>query len=297
MAGLELLRPASLKQASAMLLGHGEDALALAGGTALVLLLRQRLIAPRYLIDLTALPGLREIAWDDAAGARIGALATLRDVERSPTLRAALPLLPETYATVGNVRVRHAATVGGNLAHGDYRLDPPGALLVLDARLTITDQNGDRELPLPRFFRGFERTALEQGELITALTIPPLPPRAAGAYVRFHSLAADDWPCAGAAALVALDGDDRITTLRVAVTAVSPVPLLLAEVGPLATGRVASADLVREVAAVAAARVAPIPDIRGSEWYKREVCAATVADALGRAIERARERRARGETS
>jgi CO/xanthine dehydrogenase FAD-binding subunit len=92
----------------------------------------------------------------------------------------------------------------------------------------------------------------------------------------------------GAAALVALDGDDRVTTFRIAVTAVSPVPLLLAEAGPLATGRMASVDLVREVAALAAARVSPIPDIRGSEWYRREVTAATVGDALGRALDRAR---------
>src|SRR5262245_42041465 len=113
-----------------MLLDRGDDAVAVAGGTAVVLLLRQRLIAPRHLIDLTAVPGLRSITWDPATGARIGALATLRDVERSPALRYALPLLPETYAAVGNIRVRHAATVGGNLAHGDYRLDPPAALLV-----------------------------------------------------------------------------------------------------------------------------------------------------------------------
>lgn len=271
-----------------MLIEHGEGAHALAGGTALVLLLRQRLIAAHYLVDLSTLPGLREITWDAIAGARIGALATLRDVERSPVLRDALPLLSETYATVGNVRVRHAATVGGNLAHGDYRLDPPAALLVLDARLTIAGGNGDRELPLTRFFRGLGETALERGELITALRIPPPPRGAAGAYVKFSSLAADDWPCAGAAALVALDGDDRVTTLRIAVTAVSPVPLALAEAGPLATGRVAGVDLVREVAALAAARVTPIPDIRGSEWYRREVTAATVGDALERALDRAR---------
>ena len=193
-----------------MLLEHGEEALALAGGTALVLLLRQRVLSARYFVDLTVLPGLREVAWDDDAGARIGALATLRDVERSPALRAALPIVPETYATVGNVRIRNAATVGGNLAHGDYRLDPPAALLALDARVHIAGPRGPRELPLAGFFRGFEETALERGELITAVTIAPPPTGAAGAYVKFSSLGADDWPCVGAAALVALDGADRI---------------------------------------------------------------------------------------
>jgi aerobic carbon-monoxide dehydrogenase medium subunit len=297
MAGPELLRPASLAEASAMLLEHGEDALALAGGTALVLLLRQRLLSARYFVDLTALPGLGEVAWNDDSGARIGALATLRDVERSSALRAALPIVPETYAAVGNVRIRNAATVGGNLAHGDYRLDPPAALLVLDARVHIAGPRGPRELPLTEFFRGLEKTALERGELITAVTIAPPPPGAAGAYVKFSSLGADDWPCVGAAALAALDGGDRIAALAVAVTAVNPVPLRLHEAGPLAAGRAAGHGLLREIGALAAARVAPIADIRGSEWYKREVTAAIVTDALERAIARARALRARGPSS
>lgn len=277
-----------------MLLEHGEDALALAGGTALVLLLRQRLVAARYLVDLTALPGLREIAWADDAGARVGALATLRSVERSPALGAALPLLTETYARVGNVRVRHTATVGGNLAHGDHRLDPPAALLALDARVRVSGPGGPREIPLTEFFRGLGETALERGEIITGLTIPAPPAGAAGAYVKFSALAADDWPCVGAAALVALDAAGRVTTLSVAVTAVNPVPLLLAEAGRLAAGRVARARMVEEIGALAATRVAPIPDIRGSEWYKREVTATTVRDALDRALARARARRFAG---
>ena len=271
-----------------MLRAHGEDALALAGGTALVLLLRQRLIRVRYLVDLTGLPDLREVSEDSHGGWRLGALATLREVERSAALRAALPLVPETYATVGNVRIRHMATVGGNLAHGDYRLDPPAALLVLGARITIANADGERELPLTEFFRAFEETALARGELITSVTIPAPPPSAAGAYVKFSSLAAEDWPCVGAAALVALDASERIATLRVAVTAVHPVPLLLAEVGPLTAGRAVTAELINEVAALAAARVSPIADIRGSEWYRRELTASTVRDALERAVERAR---------
>jgi carbon-monoxide dehydrogenase medium subunit len=293
MPALELLRPASLKEAAALLLEHGEDALALAGGTALVLLLRQRLIAPHYLVDLGAIPGHRGIDWSETTGARIGALATLRAVERSPVVQGALPLLAEAYAAVGNVRVRHAATVGGNLAHGDYRLDPPAALLALDARLTITDRNGDRELPLAGFLRGFERTALEPGELISALAIPPLPPGSAGAYVKFSSLAADGWPCVGAAAVVALDGGDRIAVIRIAVTAVGPTPQLIPEVAALAVGRVADVALIQEIGAVAATRVSPIEDLLGTAWYKRQVTAATVGDALQRAVDRARASRLR----
>src|SRR5262245_53473359 len=160
MSGPELLRPASLAEASAMLRAHGDEARALAGGTALVLLLRQRVLSVRYLVDLTGVSGHREVSVDAHGGARLGALATASDVERSPTLRRTIPLLTEAYATVGNVRVRHAATVGGNLAHGDHRLDPPAALLVLDARVAIASGDGERELPIACFFTGFEETAL-----------------------------------------------------------------------------------------------------------------------------------------
>src|SRR5262245_42258760 len=214
MPGPELLRPTSLTEASAMLRAHGDDALALAGGTALVLLLRQGLIAPRYLVDLTGLPGLREIGGDERDGWTLGALCTVREGERSSVLRTAIPLVPESHATLGNVRVRHVATVGGNLAHGDHRLDAPAALLVLDARVAIASARGERQLPLSKFFRGLGETALAHGELITAVTIPAPPPGAAGAYVKFSALAADDWPCVGAAALVALDGDARVSALR-----------------------------------------------------------------------------------
>jgi carbon-monoxide dehydrogenase medium subunit len=291
--GPELLRPTSLAEAQQMLQAHGPDALPLAGGTALVLLMRQRLIAPRYLVDLPALADLRAIAWDPRAGARIGALVTLRDVERSPALVAGIPLLAETCATVGNVRIRNAATLGGNLAHGDYRLDPPAALLALDARVTVAGRDGAREVPLAAFWRGFEDTVLERGELVTTVTVPPPPPGAAGAYVKFSALAADDWPCVGAAALVALDAEGRIATLRLALTAVNPVPLLLEEAAALARGRAVRPQLVDEIARLAAAWVEPIPDIRGGAWYRREVTATTVRDALEQALHRAQRATAR----
>jgi aerobic carbon-monoxide dehydrogenase medium subunit len=295
MPGPELLRPTTLAEASQMLLAHGDDALALAGGTALILLLRQRLIAPRYFVDVTGLPGLRDIRADGHGGWDLGALVTLREVERAAGLRSTLPLLSEAYATVGNVRIRHVATVGGNLAHGDHRLDPPAALLALDARLTIASEGGQRDLPVSRFFRGFEETALARGELITGVTIPAPPPGAAGAYVKLSALAADDWPCVGAAALVALDGDGRVAALRVAVIAAHPVPLLIDDAMPLAVGRTVSTELIDEVGALAAARVTPIADIRGSAWYKREVTSVAVRDALARALERARAHPVAGE--
>ncbi len=292
MARLELLRPISLQEASEMLLTYGEEALAVAGGTAVVLLLRQRVLSARVLVDLIGLSGLRGIVWDASAGARIGALTTLREVERSPALRQALPLVPETYATVGNVRVRHVATVGGNLAHGDYRLDPPAALLVLGARVSIAGRDGKREMPIAAFFRGFEDTALERGELITGVIIPPPPVGSAGAYVKFSALAANDWPCVGIAALVALDLDDRIKTLRLAVTAVHPTPLLLTEADARVAGLREDPDLVEALATLAAGRISPIPDLRGSEWYKREVTRTIAKEALGRALARARVNRA-----
>src|SRR5262249_35777367 len=261
-AELELLRPASLSEASAMLVERGDSALALGGGTALVLLLRQRLIAPRYLVGLTSLPGLRDIVWDDIAGARIGGLATLREVERSATLRRALPLVPKTYATVGNVRVRHAATVGGNLAHGDYRLDPPAALLALHGVARIVGPGGTREGPLGEVFLGLYATALEPGAILTEVVVPDPPPRTHTAHLEYPPLSAMDWPCLGVAAAVTLAADGTCDDLRVVLTSVSSTPVLVQGAAERVRGQRLTAALLDAVGAAAAAQVEPTPDIR-----------------------------------
>ena len=130
----DLLQPRSLEEAVELLQKHGEESRPLGGGTTLIILMKQRALHYRYLIDLQSIPGLAGIR-REPDGLRIGALATHRMVETSPEVRRAFPALAEAFGHIGNVRVRQTASVGGNLAHADYRLDPPPALLVLNAEI------------------------------------------------------------------------------------------------------------------------------------------------------------------
>src|SRR5438093_735968 len=159
--------PLAAVDRSAMLLDEPE-AVAFGGGTAIHILRRQGVLRPSALVDLGGLAELRGIEVKDGY-LRIGAMSTHREVELSAEARGVSPLLAETYRCVGNVRVRNTATVGGNLAHGDYRLDPPAALLALGASLRIAGPNGERVLSIQEFFVDLLETALEPGELLVEI--------------------------------------------------------------------------------------------------------------------------------
>ncbi|MBI3076915.1 MAG: xanthine dehydrogenase family protein subunit M [Deltaproteobacteria bacterium] len=282
--GFDLLEPRTVAEAVEL---HARDgnAVFLAGGTALLILQRQGLPLPRRLISLRGIPGLDEITAGPGGGLRIGALATLRQVERHPLVVRRVPLLAEALRQVANVRVRHTATLGGNLAHGDYRLDPPAPLLVLGAQVRAVGIGGEREIALAAFFRGLFETALQPGEVVTELAIPPTPPSGT-AYLKY-ALSSNDWPCVGAAALVALDDHGRCREVRLALTAVAAAPVLVRGLDELARGEPVSDRLAARLADIAAAQVEPVGDQRGSEWYKREMARVFARRALLAAARRA----------
>jgi len=272
-----LLRPSTLAEASQMLLEYGDDARPIAGGTALQIFRQLGLLRLPYLVDLGRIEGLAGIA-AEGDWLTIGAMTPLREVECSPLLRERLPVLAETYSRVANVRVRTTATAGGNLAHGDYRIDPPAILLPLQAEARIYGPAGQRTLPLAGFFTGLEETALDVGEILTAIRIPlaDLPDRAV--FWKFSSLAANDWPCFGAGVCLWLDAEGRCREARVGVTAMAPTPLLLEL--PLLAGAAVDERSAREAGRYVAERVDPIPDLRGSVEYKRRIAEVCMADAV-----------------
>jgi aerobic carbon-monoxide dehydrogenase medium subunit len=281
---VEILHPESLAEATA-LLGVDPEAWALGGGTAIQILRRQGYISPSVLVDLAGLAELRGIR-AEGGWLRLGAMVTQREVELSPIVRAAAPLLAETYRQVSNVRVRHTATVGGNLAHGDYRLDPPAALLVLEAVVVVAGQRGERFIPIGEFFVDLLETALRPGEVIVEVRVPLAHPRRSGQFLKLATLGANDWPCVAVAALLEWGEDDRLAAARLGITALAAVPLLV-RLDPVA-GLDQSA-LTEMAVATALARIDPLPDLRGSAEYKRRVCRVVLGDAIAAAWGRERE--------
>ena len=288
MNAFEYAAPRTLDEALAVLREHGDEARVIAGGTALVTMMRQRLVRPSYLVSLREIPGLDRIEAANG-GVRIGALVTHREVETSPLVRERIPVLAETFHRVASVRIRHMATVGGALAHADPNQDPPVTLIALGARVEIRGAGGRRELPLEDFFRDYYESALEPGEVVTGVVVPQLPAASGAAYVKFLPRTADDYATVAVAATVSLEADgERCRAARIALGSVGVTPIRARAAEALLTGQRFGADLLQAAGDSVKGAVDPLSDHRGSAAYKREMAAVMLGRALTQAWETAR---------
>ena len=255
------------------LLAELDDTMVYGGGTAIQILLKQGILFTEHFVDISQVPGLRDITVDDA-GVTVGPLVSLRQMERDERIAAAAPLAAATYAKVANPRVRNTASVAGNIAHGDYRLDPPTALVVLDAMVELSSVRGTREVSAREFFVDFQVTEVQHDEMISAIRIPRQPAGAAGSFVKYSSLAENDWPCASAAAL-AVPGD--LTELRIGLGALAPTTRYVAL--DLERG-MSDQDVVDAALDIANTAIEPIEDIRGGVEYKARLGRVAVEEAV-----------------
>lgn len=268
-----VLRPESIEEAC-QLLTDDDGALVYGGGTALQILLKQGILSASSFVDIAAIAGLAEVTnVDDCL--RIGSMVSLRRMELSPLVRDTFPLASAAYGKVANPRVRNTATVGGNIAHGDYRLDPPVAMLVLGATIELASLGGIRRVPVKDFFIDFQRTDIGQGELVTAIEIPARRQIVASSFVKLSSLSANDWPSASAAAAI-VDNGSRRRTLHLAIGALAPIPMSRSID---ATG-LDEEQLVEAALHQVMEMMDPIPDVRGSVEHKRRLGRVAVEDAV-----------------
>lgn len=275
----DLLQPRSLQEAVELLQKHGDESRPIAGGTTLVILMKQRALHYKYLVDLQTIPGLSQIA-HESDGVRIGALVTHRMVETSPVIRQAFPALAEAFSHIGNVRVRQTASVGGNLAHADYRLDPPPALLVLNAELNVFGPQGSRVIPLQNFFQGMYETALMPGEILVGVKVPFTPADSRAVYLRYSALSANDWPCLGVAGFLS-KVNGRCKELRIALGGMAATPVSLDGL-EFANDQPLDQPVIDKVLELVERQIAPFSDLRGSEWYKRRMARLFVKKTIER---------------
>ena len=282
MRPFDLLEPETFEDAARLLAGD-PDLKAIAGGTALVILMKQGVFLPRRLVNLKKVRDASYVEFDPARGLRLGALTSIFDVESHPLVRRHYPTLADAAHKVANIRIRNLATIGGNLAHADYQSDPPTVFAALGAHIAITGSRGERRLPVDEFLVGAYETALRPGELVREIELPPPEPGLEGMYVKFVTRTAGDRPCAGVAALARCDGG-VIETVRVVVGAVNPVPVrMLAVEEGLRGQRVADVDL-HAVSRLASETIDPMGDLRGGEWYKRQIVPVLVRRALAQVL-------------
>ncbi|MDP9912278.1 carbon-monoxide dehydrogenase medium subunit [Variovorax boronicumulans] len=284
MREFDYLEPGSVAEASRMLADWGDEARVIAGGTALMLGMRQRMLAPACLVSVAKIERLRGISFDATQGLRIGALARHADVARSPLVRAHVPVLASMAARVANPQVRNQGTIGGNLCYADPSTDPPGCLLALDAQVVLGSARGERVLSIEEFLVDYYVTALEPDELVVEILVPPLAAGTLGVYSRFLRTAAEHRPLASVAFVARREGA-LCREARIAVGASTPIPQRLRRAEAFLEGRVVTAEIAAELAAIVAQDIDPVSDLRGSADYRREMVRAvarrTVAELFG----------------
>jgi aerobic carbon-monoxide dehydrogenase medium subunit len=271
MSGVEYREPRSLDETCALMDDLGEDGRLLAGGTALVLFMRQRLLSPAALINLRHVPELAGIRSENGSLV-IGALTTHHEAAHSDLLRSQYPGLADTFARVATPRIRNAGTVGGNLAHGDPHLDPPVTLLALDASVATRSSRGERQIPLNELFLDYYETSLGTGEVLTSVRLPARQPGTGVGFIKFLPRSQDDYAAVDVAAWVRLD--PRTGTLadaRLALGSVGPVAFRAIEAEAVLRSQRPDASVLAEAGERAAAQADPEDDIRGSPAYKREL--------------------------
>jgi aerobic carbon-monoxide dehydrogenase medium subunit len=278
----DMVEPTSLKEAMALLDPQEPTIRAVAGGTALMMMMKAGVFQPSLLVCLHKIePEHSRIA---VAGneLRIGAMATLSEVEHDKNVAARLPVLKRAMRTLSNVRVRNVARVGGALAHGDPHMDLPPVLTALGARVSISGPNGNRELPLEQLYAGYYETVLEKNELITAVTVPALNARKA-AYMKVTSRTADDWPALGVAVSFALDGG-AIRDPVVVVSAATEKVTRMTTAEKALQGAPPDDAVLTRAGEAAAAEASILADAHGSAAYKRELLRVYLRRAVRQAL-------------
>jgi carbon-monoxide dehydrogenase medium subunit len=286
MIPFEYRTPHSLKEVHRDLSEFGSDAKLIAGGTALIIMMRQRLVRPGCLISLRSVRGLNRITLKNG-GVEIGGGVTHRSVESSPVLRKRWPVLAETYGHVATIRVRNMATVGGGLAHADPNQDPPPTLITLGAAVKASSAAGTRAIPMEDFFTDYYETVLKPDEVVSEIFVPALPANSGSAFLKFLPRTADDYATVSAAAVVTLDQAKKVfQDVRLALGSVGVTPIRAREAEAVLRGQPVKGDGLREAAEKAKQAVDPISDFRGSAAYKREMAGVFARRALEQALAR-----------
>jgi carbon-monoxide dehydrogenase medium subunit len=284
MINFDYLQPKTLKSALALLEKHGDEARAIAGGTSLLIMMRQRLLMPKVVVSLADIPKFDRITYSAKSGLTIGAGARHREIELAPVIKQHYPLLHETFHKVAQPRIRNMGTIGGNLAAGDPLTDPGASLIALDAEVVLASRTGQRVLKLDEFFVDYYQTALNPGELISEIRVLP-PSRPGWSHIKFTPRSVEDFATVGVA--ITLSAKNGVCEdIRIGLNSVASTIVRAARAENVLRGQKISDARLKEMGEVAATEVDPMDDNRGSAEYKREMVKVLVRRAALEAFQR-----------
>jgi carbon-monoxide dehydrogenase medium subunit len=286
----EYFEPRDVGEACALLAADPAGSAVFAGGTDILVNLKEGLVSHRRLVSLRRIEALSRIEFSPERGLLIGAMATVSDVARHTDVARSFPGIVDAAMSLAAEQVRNLATVAGNVCSAVPSADMAPILLALGARVRLASRAGERVVPLADFFTGPRTTVLAPGEVMVTIEVPPKPAGTGDASLRQGGREALSLPLAGAAAAVTM-ANGVCTRATVALGAVAPTPIVAGAVGEFLAGRQLTPDVLREAGELAAAAARPIDDLRASKAYRLELVRVLTARSIARAAARATDRR------
>ncbi len=283
MIDFEYHAPTSLDQVFDLLDKYGDDSRVMAGGTALVIQMKQRLSQPGHVIGMRRVGSLNAIE-STPEGLRIGALCTQRQIENNELVGKELPLVADTFRKVATPRIRNMATIGGGLVNGDPNQDPPPSLIALGASAVMTSKSGDRVVLLEEFFIDYYETDVQPGEILTSVMVPHAPAGSGSVYLKFLPRTADDYGTVNVAAVVSKEQDGTCKDVRIVLGAAGVTPIRAKDAEDALRGKPLTDENIRAAAALVKDAVDPLEDFRGSAEYKTDMAEVFARRAVEQAM-------------
>jgi CO/xanthine dehydrogenase FAD-binding subunit len=281
----EFLAPKTVQEACSLLSQHGDKAKVKAGGTDVLNVMKERKIAPQYLIGISGISDLDYIK-ADADGIKIGALTTLSSLGNSSVIKEKCPCLAEVPLKMATVQIRNMGTLGGNLCNAAPSADTAPILICLGAKAKIAGPNGERVVALEDFFTGPGKTVLGNGELLVEIQVPAQPANTAGAYFKMSRVAVD-LAVVGVGVVVTRDGDS-CKDIKITLGAVAPTPIRAKKAEAVIKGKKVDDALLEQAGKIASEEATPIDDVRGSAFYRTEIVKVYTKRAIKQAMEQAK---------
>jgi len=278
----DYLEPKTIEEALSLFSKYNGKAKVLAGGTDVMLQARNKAINPEYLVDITNIPGLEYITYNDEQGLRIGTLTTIRTLETSANLQKIYPIISQAAGQLGSVAIRNVATLGGNLCNALPSAEMAQVMLALSAQAKIVGPNGTREVPFADFFKGVGKNVLKPNELLIEIRVPKPPPSTSGIYIKHSPRGTIDLAIVNITVVITLEADKKTCKdASIVLGAVAPTPLKAKKAENMLKGKKIDEKLIDLAAQLAAEEAHPRADsIRGSAEYKKEMVKVLVARAI-----------------
>jgi CO/xanthine dehydrogenase FAD-binding subunit len=282
----EYFAPKTMEEACSLLAEYKGEARVLAGGTDLLVQMKNREVIPRYLINIKDIPNLDYIRYDDKEGLRIGALTPIEALKTSILIRRRFGILSQAAAVLGTVQIRNRGTIAGNLCNASPAAETAPALITLAAKARIVGVAGERAVALEDFFIGPGQTVLQAGEILTEIQVPNLPPRSGGAYLK-HSIKRMDIAIVGVGVVITLNGE-VCNDIKIALGAVASTPIRAKKAEEIIRGQGLDSELMERAAQIASEESRPIDDIHSYAQYRKQMVKVLAKEAMKQAGDEAK---------